>query len=112
MRAGELRHQVRFQKKTIASDGLGSGGTETYADKYRDQAAIWPLKANQMLESMKLTNVITHKIRIRYRSGITNDMRIKHDSKCCGHQQTFDIVSIINSDERNIMLEILATERI
>ena len=69
-------------------------------------AAIYPIRGNELVESMKLELVTTHKIRIRYMSGIKSDMVIYFGSR------TFDIVQIINPAERNIYLELLAKERI
>ena len=105
MRAGELRHKITFQTKAQASDNMGAAGSETWSDTYADEpAAIWPLKGAEAIEGMKLEHKVTHKIRIRYRSGVTADMRIEWGF------QYFEIISIINPDERNIMLDILATE--
>ncbi|MFH2075422.1 MAG: phage head closure protein [Pseudomonadota bacterium] len=108
MRAGELRHIVAIQAQTDTSDGMG-GFTTTWADvsgMSSVPAAIWPLKAAERIDAMKLEHQVTHKIRIRYRAGITTKHRINWSDK----SRVFNIVGIINPDERNIMLEMLATE--
>lgn len=105
MRAGQLRHTISIQEQTDTADGMG-GFTTAWADSYKCKAAIWPLSARESLDAMKLELVVTHKIRIRYRSGITAKNRILFGSR------TFNIVSIINNDERNISLDIMATEDI
>jgi len=53
---------------------------------------------------MKQELEITHKIRIRYRSGMTSKNRIKFGSRY------FNITSILNPDERNIMIDMFAVE--
>ena len=103
MRAGNLRHRVQVQSLTIAPDTWGAG-EETWTTVHNVWAAIWPLRGVESLEQMKLESEVTHKIRIRYHSGITPKHRIKWESRL------FNIKSIINVDERNIYLEIMATE--
>jgi len=82
-------------------DGDGAQWT-CKAPKIR--AAIWPLKGKEQLEGMKVELTVTHKIRMRYLSGVTADMRIEFGSRY------FNVRSIINPDERNRMLDILAEE--
>ena len=103
MKSGELRHEIEIQEKTLTSDGMG-GSTETWTKKLTTRAAIWPIKGKEALEAMKLDTKITHRVRMRYRSGITSLMRISYDSRL------FEIKSIINPDERNISLELLCEE--
>lgn len=106
MEAGSLRHVISIQEKTQTSDGMG-GFTTTWADVSglsSLRASIWPLRATERLDNAKLELSITHRIRIRYRAGITPDMRVKFGSRY------FNIRSIINPDERNKMLEFLAEE--
>jgi len=106
MRAGQLRHKVSIQESTETSDGMG-GFTVTWADisgMESVQASIWPLSAKESLDSMKLELQITHQIRIRYRDGITAKNRIAFGSRI------FNIISLINHDERDISWDIMAIE--
>ena len=105
LRSGALRHRISFQEKTQTSDSMG-GYTHTWQDSIDAYAAIWPLKAVERLESMKLEHSVTHKIRVRYHSGITADMRIRFG------ERYFEIIAITNFDERNIQLDILAEESV
>jgi len=104
MKAGDLRHLVTIQTKTLVADSFSAAASASWSTYTTAWAAIWPLKSAERMESMKLEHEVTHKIRIRYQDGITAKMRIKNGSRY------FDIISIINPDERNIYLEILATE--
>ena len=106
MRAGRLRHSVVFETPSVVSDGLGAGGTVTWADTLVTRAAIWPIKAAERIEGLRTKMVITHRIRVRYRSSIVPSMRIRHGSRY------FDIKAIRNLDEASRELEILATEKI
>ncbi len=108
MRAGQLRHTIAIQEATETDDGMG-GALITWADVSgmgSVPAAVWPLKATERLDAMKLEHQVTHKVRIRFRSGITAKMRVNWSDK----SKTFNIIGFINPDERNIMLEMLCLE--
>jgi len=103
MICGQLKHSITIQEQNDVSDGMG-GSTTTWTDLFDTRAAIWPTSSKERLDAMKLELQITHKIRMRYRSGITSKHRIKFGTR------TFNIISLINPDERNIMYNILAVE--
>jgi len=104
VRSGLLRHKITIQESTEVADGLG-GFSVVWTDLFDARAAIWPLSAKESLDAMKLESVITSKIRIRYRDGITSKNRIKFGSRI------FNIKGKpINPDERNKMLDILVLE--
>ena len=103
MRSGSLRHRIVIQESTEVSDGMGSF-TTTWSDTLEAWAAIWPLSSKESLDAMKLELQVTHKIRIRYRSGITAKNRIKFGTRY------FNIISLINYEERNKQLDMLALE--
>lgn len=112
MRSGDLKHSIVIQEKTQTEDGMG-GFSETWSDLLPWRAAIWPLRANERLDSLKLELQVDHKIRIRHpKISITADMRIKWLDHITNTNRYFNIVSIINPDKRNLLLDILATEEI
>jgi len=109
MRAGGLRHRIAIQVESSAPDGMG-GEVLTWTSVTglgSVPAAIWPLSSKEQLDAMKLESVITNKIRIRYRAGITSANRIVFGSRI------FNIKGApINSDEKNKTLDFLVTEDI
>jgi len=105
MRAGTLRHKIIFQQLTVANDTWGHSA-ETWTDQVITSAAIWPLRGVERMEGMKLDNENTHKIRIRYNKDVHPKMRIKFGFRY------FNILAIINVDERDIYQEIMASEEI
>ena len=109
MRSGRLRHRIDIQEETSTSDGMG-GFTTTWASiegMGSVPAQIMPLSSKEQLDAMKLESVITNKIRIRYRDGITSKNRIVFGSRI------FNIKGApINWDERNKSLDLLVTEDI
>ena len=106
MRPGTLRHRVSIQYPVQTSDGMG-GYTEEWATAAQRQAAIWPVSSRERLDALKLESEVTHRIRVRYLSGVTSKHRILFGSRA------FNIIGApINHEERNIHLDILATEQI
>lgn len=111
MRAGDLDKTISIQKQSNVSDGMG-GFTMTWVDIVTGSAtatniwaAIWPVSAKQKIEAMQEQSTITHRVRVRYRSGITAGMRIKFGSR------VFDIIEPpIDPNMANKMLDILARE--
>ena len=84
MRAGVLRHRIEIKEKRKATDDGMGGETFTWLavpGMESIPAAIWPLKSNERLESMKLELAVTHKIRIRYRSGVTANLQVAFDDR-------------------------------
>ena len=110
IRAGKLRHRVSIETESIVSDGMGgytSGGWTSVDGMSSVPAHIMPLSSKEQLDAMKLESVITNKIRIRYRAGITSKNRIVFGSRI------FNIKGApINWDERNKTLDFLVTEEV
>jgi SPP1 family predicted phage head-tail adaptor len=103
MNAGSLNKYITLQQSTRVSDGMG-GFTLTYADVASLWAAIWPISANETVAANATTMVVSHRIRIRYRSVLKASWRIKFGARY------FAIVGIINPNERCEWLDILCKE--
>ena len=103
MQAGDLKHYITIQQKTLVPDGLG-GFTETWTTFQSVYAAIWPMRASERVNMMQVEMNVTHRIRIRYLQKINSDMRISYGNRI------FKIEGIANRDERNKYLEILCSE--
>ena len=103
MRIGDLNKRIELQAATRVSDGMGSF-TETYSTIATVWAAIWPISANELVRSMKETMEISHRIRIRYRSALRPDWRLKFGNRY------LNIVSIINPNEKNELLDLMCRE--
>ena len=104
VRAGSLRHKITFEKVTRTSDGMG-GWTEAWATDRKAWAAIWPLRGQEQFEAMKLEEKVTHRVRIRYWSGLTTEHRIKdHENKY------YEIRNILDADHRHIYQDLMCEE--
>lgn len=103
MNPSELRHRIEIQSRTLVDDG-SLGKTETWAKFAVVYAAIWPRSAKEAFNSAQLVQETTHRIRIRYLSGLDSSMRIVFGSR------TFEIIGITNPNERGELLDILCRE--
>jgi len=105
MRAGSLRNKISIQMLTSSRDSFGE---EIYAwsDFKVVNALILPISGKESFLSNQSFATVSHKIRVRYISGVVPSMRILFDSR------EFNIISSINIGERNKELEILAVENI
>lgn len=103
MQIGELNKRITLQYETKTSDSMGGYDT-TWTDDLTVWAAIWPRSAKEIRRNEHPTMEISHQIRIWYHSTITTRWRIKYGTRY------FNIISIINPDEKNSYLDILAQE--
>ena len=99
----DLNKQVILQHETKVSDLMG-GFTSTWTDGDTIWAAIWPISASEMIQSMQSELVVTHRIRIRYRKAFRATYRIKFGNRYV------NIVSVLNPSERNEWLDLLCKE--
>lgn len=102
---GDLNKRITIQYPARVSDNMGSF-TETWTDTGTVWAAMWPVSANEQIQSMQNSMVVTHKIRIRYRSVLSPGWRLKFGNRY------FNIVGIVNPNEKNEYLDIMAKEAI
>lgn len=103
MRAEELRHQITLQARTVTRS---ASGAEVIA--WTDLATVWvsinPIAGKEYFASKQVNAEVTHRINMRYRSGVRPSMRLKHGAR------VFSILSAINVGEKNIELELMCKE--
>lgn len=101
--AARLRERVTLQQFSLAPDGAGG-----YAKSWQDVATLWaevtPLSGREQLRAMTLEASVNHRIILRYRAGVTAGMRILMN------ERIFNIRAVINMQERESALELLAEE--
>lgn len=103
MRIGELRKQISFQSEQMIADGAG-GYALTWVTVLTAWGEIEPLHGDKRYVDGHLQVEATHKVTLRYQSGLTADMRIIYGSR------VFKILSLLNQDERNQWLEVMVVE--
>lgn len=102
---GSFKHGIIVQTLTETADGFG-GFTRSWADTITVAAMIKPLNGFERAQGRQLEAAASHKITIRYRTGLSTKQRISYGGRY------FDIASIINLDEANKYIEIMALESV
>jgi SPP1 family predicted phage head-tail adaptor len=103
MRSGRMRHRVVIQTQTESRDTHG-GVSRTWADTATRWASIEPLRGREFYSAQQVNANVTHKIGMRYYSGLTPTHRLKFGTRI------FNIVDVRLIKEIKNEMEILATE--
>ncbi len=105
--AGRLRHRLDLQARSPIGDGGGGQIGDPWAAPVT-VATVWgnitPLRGDERLRAMKLESRVTHRIAIRFRPGVTADMRLAFGAR------VFNIRTVVDVEERRQMLELLCDE--
>ena len=104
MKAGTLRHYIEIQARAVTLSAAGEP-TGTWSTSKYAWASITPIRGLEYFSARQEQAAVTHRVRIRYVSGITAEMRVKFGSRY------FDIISVLNMGERNIYIDIMAIEK-
>jgi SPP1 family predicted phage head-tail adaptor len=105
MKIGKLRHRIAIEQvaETQDSDGSVSEAWYTYDTV---QASIEPVSGREYFAGQTTHADVTHRIYMRYIPGIIPGMRIVYQSRI------FAILSVINTRERNLELQLMCRESI
>ncbi len=101
--SSRLRCRMTLQQAQNTADGAG-GVTRGWSDVVTLWAAVEPLNGHEHVEANKLASAVTHRITIRYRSDVSALKRFVMDGRA------FNIRAVLNRDERDALMEILAQE--
>lgn len=99
--------RITFQKKVSMKDEEGNNVTD-WQNQFTVWASIKGLRGRDYLIAGADAVKISTRIYIRYRRGVTADMRILFNDKRV--DRYFDIINPNNVDEKNVEIEILANE--
>ena len=105
MRIGKLRRRITIERVTETQDTDGAV-LETWSTYATVQASIEPISGREYFAAQSTQADVTHRIGIRYLSGIVPKMRVNYNSRI------FDILSVINVDERSRELQLMCRESI
>jgi len=100
MRSGFLRHYITLQMPIHATNARGEK-TKSWVTYRSAWAGIQPTSGRDFLDVHQTESETTATITMRYIAGVKAHMRIKH------WNQYYEIVHIINPEERNEQLQIL-----
>lgn len=79
MKAGKLRHRVDIDKKSVTRNALGEEIVTWKIFAERVPAEISPLSAREFITAQRLVGSATARIVIRWRQGVNETMRIRHN---------------------------------
>jgi SPP1 family predicted phage head-tail adaptor len=103
MRAGEMRHRITLQKPTHTRNDFNESVTT-----YNDFVTVWGTiewqSGRRFVEAKQLNAEVQGVVRIRYRSRVLPEWRIKFDNRY------LEILSISNIYERGQELQINVKE--
>jgi SPP1 family predicted phage head-tail adaptor len=103
MRAGRLRHRVTIQEYTESQNTYGEV-TKSWVDFATVWAAMEPARGREFWESQQINAETTSTVVLRYLAGVKPEMRVLYDGR------VFQILSVINPDERNRELQLRVKE--
>lgn len=103
MNPGDLNKRITIQTKTSVADGIG-GFNDTVATFCETWAGIWPVSGKEIVSNQQLVGQVSHRVRIRYRSGVTSAMKILYGTR------TFNISSVVDPNEAHEWLDLICLE--
>ncbi len=107
MNPGLFRHRITFQQydeNAVNENGFPLEESQRWQDVKTVWAMIKTLRGREYYEAATTQNENTVRFVVRYTVGITPDMRIQYKGR------TFEILSVINDDERDVTMTIVAKE--
>ena len=107
MNPGMLNKKIKISKHPLVPDGAG-GFQES--DSLDTVAVVWaninPLRGREYVQAQQDRAEITHKVTLRYRKDIDRACILDYENR------KFEIMHIINIQEKNRYLELMCKEQI
>ena len=103
MRTGRLNRRVTIQELSITKDQFNAD-IESWVDAATVWAHIEPLRGREYWQAKQVVGEVTGRITIRYLTGIDEKMQVVYGDK------TYNILAVINPEERNRILQLLVKE--
>lgn len=103
MEIGRLRHRITLMRQVNEINDYGATITE-----WKSVATVWaevkPLSGREYFSAQQVQSEVTTQIWLRYLDGIMPTMRVKFGKR------TLEIVSVLNTQERNVSLQLMCKE--
>ena len=100
----KMRHRITFMKPTKITKNSMSEQVQVYTEYKTVWAFVAPRTGREYDEAQKIRAETTYNVLTRYFPNITTDMRISF------RDRILKIESVLNVDERNEQLQIVASE--
>ena len=105
MKISKLRHFIEIQHRIESKNEFGEA-EYTWEEFVKTWAEIKPITSKEFFSAQGVQNETTHRVIIRYITGIKPDMRIIFENR------VFEITSIRDYFERHKFLEIMCKENL
>ncbi|QRN84841.1 phage head closure protein [Clostridia bacterium] len=103
MKIGRLRKQIAIEVSMTGRDSFGAETSE-WVQFAKVWAEVSPISGKEYVSFSQVNAEITTKITIRYLAGLTTEMRVLFKDRI------FEIISIINYEEKNVSLLLMCKE--
>lgn len=101
---GKLRHRVTIEQNTPTADSFGELAESWSALASNVPAQVESMTGRELIQGEQQEAVYTHKVTIRFRAGVTSQMRVVHNSK------NFNIESVLDPDGMTRRLFLMCRE--
>lgn len=101
---GSLRHRIQVQSATVTSSAAGNVKAWATVANGTRWASIEPLRGFEAMQGMQADARVTHRIAMRYLSGVTPSYRVLFGSR------VFHIRQVRDMDERRTWQELIVEE--
>ncbi len=98
--AGSLRERITIQTKSVTRSAIGEE-VVSWSDVATVPAKVEPIRGHEFFAAAQMQDASDHRVTIRYRAGVTREMRI------VWRGAPLDIVSVIDVNARREGLEMM-----
>lgn len=104
-KTGQLTHVVTVQQPSTSQNSFGEESV-SWANFATVMASIEPAGGTEQISAQQVTGSVSHKIVLHHIAGIIPKWRIVYGAR------VFEILSVINVEEDNRMLELSCVEKV
>ncbi|WP_118841974.1 phage head closure protein [Haemophilus haemolyticus] len=105
MNIGKLRHRITLLKQVNDVNDYGAS-----VQTWRTVATVWaevrPLSGREYFSAQQVQSEVTTQIWLRYIDGIKPSMKVKFANR------EFEILSVLNTQERDVSLQLMCKETV
>ena len=103
MQIGKLRHRITLQKQVNTVNDYG-GAVTTWKNVATVWADVRPLSGREYFSAQQVQSEVTTQIWLRHIEGIKPTMKVKFGKR------EFEILSVLNTQERDVSLQLMCKE--
>ena len=105
MNIGKLRHRITLLRQVNEVNDYGAS-TQTWRTVATVWAEVRPLSGREYFSAQQVQSEVTTQIWLRYIDGIKPSMKVKFGNR------EFEILSVLNTQERDVSLQLMCKETV